>query len=166
MSTMLGLIGRATKRFKALNKQRWAVVWQTVANKPVGVLLAAAVISVPCLAETPAVDRAEVAPKLVSGGKMLGKDLDQSTVKRMPAKPGENGGVDSGAKGGGSFSTTNVAMNLKSTKDAHKSDGQADSPGSGDYLQAALLGLLAWIPLMSIFMKTPNVELTGGRSNG
>lgn len=162
---MLGLAGRITESLKALNKQLVAVVWQAVAHKPIWVFLAAAVISAPCLAETPAVNGAKkVSPELVSGGKVLGKGLDQSTVKRMAAKPGENGRVDSGAEGGSSggkanamFAPEREAMIAKDAEQANGGSYQCDGY-CGLYLSLPMF-LLPWL-LPMFDRKTPNVNST------
>ena len=158
----LGLAGRATESLKALSQQLGAVVRQAVEHKPIWVFFAAAMISLPSYAETPAVDRAQIATELASSGNVIGKGLDQSAVQRMPAKTGENGRVDSGAESSGGFTAAKITLNLESTKDADKRGDQDDSGTVGDYLQAALLGLLlAAIPMVPIFMRKPNVEVTG-----
>lgn len=67
-------------------------------------------ISLPCSSEAPEVNGAKVALKLTSSCKVLGKDLNQSAVQRVPAKAGENGRVDSGAEGCGSSSQAGTTL--------------------------------------------------------
>lgn len=163
---MLGLTCRTTKSLKALNEQLRAVVWQAVALKPVWVFLAATVICVPCFAEVPTVDRAKVAPELVSSGKVPWKDLDQGTVKRMAAKPGENGRVDSGAEGGSGSGETSAAL----TPERQAMSGNvAKQDNDSAYECGDYCGFYGWIPLILAWpllfgmKKTPNVEVSGLR---
>lgn len=161
---MLGLVCRIAESFQPLNKQLWAAVWQAVADKPIWVFLAAAVISVPCLAETPAVNGAnKVMPELVSGGKVLWKGLDQSAVKRVAAKPSEKIGVNSGTKGGGDDGKTNAMLaperKAMITKDAEQTNGgsyQCDGY-CGLYISLPMF-LLPWLlPMFDRKTKAPNV---------
>ena len=161
LTVRLGLIGSITEGFEAMNKQLRAFVRKAVAHKPIWVFLAAVVVSIPCLAEPPAINGAKVTPELMCGGKVIGKDLDQRGVQRMSAKPGENGRVNSGAECGSGITATNIPMNLESAKNADKRGDQDDSETVGDYVQAVLIGMIAWIPLMLTFTKKPNVKLTG-----
>lgn len=160
---MLGLTRRATESLKAMSKQLGAVVWQAVANKPIWVFLATAVISAPCLAETPVVNGAKVAPEFVRSGKVLGKHLDKSAVQSVPAKPSENGGVDSGAEGGGGSSETNFVTVAPSNVTANaEQNNTTNEVFEIHYLVPLLIAL--WIIFTSSnggAMKTPNVELNG-----
>ena len=144
-----------------LHKELMTIFGKTITGKPVWVFFAVAIVSAPCLAETPSVDRAKITPELSSGGKVQGKDLDKRPVQLVAAKLGKDGGVNSSAKGSGSITATKIALNLKSAENADKRHSQSDSPSGWDYLQYALLGLLAWIPLAATFIKTPNVESNG-----
>ena len=161
MSAMLSLSGCVTKALKPLRKQIGAIVRQAVEHKPIWVFFAAAVISLPCAAEAPTVNGAKkVTPELVSGRKMPGKDLDQSAVKRVSAKPCENGRVDICAEGESSGSQTGATLSPE--RQAMSSDvAKQDNDGAyecGDYcgFYGWLPFILAW-PILFRARKTPNV---------
>ena len=160
MAEDLYLAGGITKRLKTLNKQFMAALWQAVAHKPIWVFLAAAVVSIPCLAEPPAINVAKVTPELMCGGKVIGKDLDQSAVKRMSAKPSENGRVNSGAECGSGNSKTGAILAPSSkvvdSQVAKQDNGSAYECGEYCGFYVWLLFLFAW-PLL-FPTKKPNVK--------
>jgi len=155
---VLGLVRHGTQGFQALNKQLSPAIRKAIANKPIWVFLVAAVISPPCAAETPAGDRAKVAPELVSSSKVLWKDLDQSTVKLMSAKIGENGRVDSGAEGGSGDGKANAMLTPEREAMIAKDAEQANSGGyqcdgyCGLYISLPMF-LLPW--LLPMFDRKP-----------
>lgn len=157
---MLGLARHGTQGFQSLNKQLRPSIRKAIANKPIWMFFVAAVISLPCAAETPAVDRAKVAPELVSSSKVLGKGLDQSTMKRMASKPGEKGGIDGGAEGRSSDGKANAmltpereAMIAKDAEQANGSGYQCDGY-CGLYISLPMF-LLPWL-LPMFDRKHPN----------
>ena len=167
MSAMLGLVGRITESLKMLNKQLGAIVWQAIANKPIWMLLAAAVISVPSLAETQAVDGAEVATKLVSSGKVVGENLDQGSVKHMTAKKNttvkarESSCVYSGAECGGGSSKANFVSVAPSKVAANTKEESA----TDEVFEVQLLIPMA-IALWVLFTGSDGVKMNTPQRRG
>ena len=148
-----------------MNKQLMAVFWKAVQHKPIWVFFAAAVISMPCAAEAPAVNRAKVSPELVSSGKVPWKDLKQdgmehmTSVSQLTVKAIENSRVNSGAKNGRGGSKTSATLSPE-RKTMHGDIAKQDNDGAyecGDYcgFYGWLPFLLAWPKLFGV--KKPNV---------
>lgn len=142
-----------------MSKQLMAVFRKAVQHKPVWVFFAVAVISLPCAVKAPAVNRAKIAPKLTNSGKVLGEDLKQRAVQRVPTKAGENGRIDSGAKGGSSgnaacmdLSPDRKAMMPKDAEQTNSSGNQCDGC-CGLYISLPILIL----PLLLAMSEKRNV---------
>lgn len=164
----LGLIGNIAQSLKALYKQLRTVVWKAVTHKPVWVFFAIAMISLPCTAETPAINGAKVAHELTSSGNVVGVDLKQSSVENMTTKrhptvkTGESARINSSAEGGGGGSKANLVTDTKANIAAKASDKDSaeNSVGIGEQINhGALLGLLIalWIIFSGDDIQKPNV---------
>jgi len=139
------LTSRITKRLQALNKQFLPVFWEAIERKQVWGFFVAAVISAPCAAEPPAVDGAEVAPKLTSGGKVAWVSLHQNHVEYVTTKNDltvearKGGGVNSGTEGGGSGSEASLVAVSPSKVGANAEKNNTSNEGFEVHLLIPLL---------------------------
>ena len=154
-------------------QQGWAAVWNVVKRKPVWIFLVAAVICAPCSVEAQAINGAKEATKLDCGSKARGETLREGGVEHVPAKPGERGGVDGGAKGRGSSGEASFlpcAPSQIGAEASHK-DGANDGAGVGekgfDHVMFWVYTLIAlvpiWLQMFGVFdapIARPNVEVT------
>lgn len=103
------MISDITQFFKTLNKKLGAIILSVVRNKA-WVVFVTAMISLPCAAEKPTVNGVEKTAKLNSGSAVDGKCFIQGSVQRMTVKPGENIGVNGGAKDGCGSGKTSTSL--------------------------------------------------------
>ena len=148
-------------------QQRWAVAWNAIQCKEVGVVLVAAVISSPSFAETSALNEIEVAAKLICRSNVSGKDARKGGVQSVPAKPSERGGVDGAAKGGGS--TGGPAFEVVAPIDVPNKCSQQNSADDGvgvgeegfHHMQYLVVVVIALAPLLFGTSDTPPLKPNG-----
>ena len=145
-------------------------IFLNVVRREIWIFLAAAVISLPCLAETPAVNGAKVKPELRSSGDVQRKDLQKDAMKDVPGKAIEGAAVDCGAKGGGSVCSPDlvaVAPSDVATKNGDKDTAKEEervSQKDVDHFWFCVYLAIAIAPIFFSYDQgtpKPNVELTG-----
>jgi len=109
-TALLNVPSGVAQRFKALGKQCRASVRQAINRKPIGVLFVAAMVSAPCLAETPAVNGAEKLTVFQGDSALSGVSMGESVVQHVPTKPGERLRIDGGVEGIGGANQMLVAV--------------------------------------------------------